>query len=133
MKKLLFFAVACLIAACSGKTEKVALEEMKFQKGIFITPETKVVDICFENGESPYFDVYMTKGTPEENVIWFSFFNAADIDNGQVRPGCRPCRYYQVVIPSTETAKSWGYGGMVTTRKDGGEHRVTWNFVNQPD
>ena len=105
---------------------------MKCTQGIFITPDTKVVDICFENGESPYFDVYMTTGSEKDNIVWFAFFNAADIDNGRVLPGSRPCRYYQVVIPSSETAQSWGYGGLATTTKSGNIHQISWNLVNQP-
>lgn len=127
--------VCLILASCNnGKREETSkTSEVKLQKGIFISPETEVVDITFSEGESPYFDVYMFSASENDNIIWFSFYKADDIVDGIVKNGALPCRYYQVIIPGGERAKSWGYGEIVTTRKDGSEHKIGLRLVNQPN
>ena len=135
MKKVLFFAMLCLfLASCNnGKREEAArTSEVKLQKGIFTSSETQSVDIAFSKGESPYFDVYMFNATENDHIIWFSFYKTDDVVDGTVRQGALPCRYYQVIIPVGERAKNWGYGEIVTTRKDGSEHTIKVRLVNQP-
>jgi len=139
MKKvLLFVAVATLImgvSSCknSGNTNTTDPSEEKFEKGIYTTAQTKVVEIEFQEGESPYFDVQMLTGNADDRIVWVSFYKKDDVNkNGEIRKGSVPCRYYQVVLPRNEKVKSWGYGPIVTTRPDGSEHTIKLTLVNQP-
>ena len=135
MKKTIFLiALTAIVASCGSKDAKKSyLSELKTENGIYTTPETEVVDIEFKEGESPFFDVYMTTGEPQDRTLWFSFYTKADIkETGEIKKGAMPCRYYQVVFPHGETAKSWGHGPLVLSREDGTEHIIKFRLINQP-
>jgi len=133
MKKLFFFAIVCaLFVSCDTGNNKKVLPAIEFDKGILTTSDTELIEIRFEEGESPYFDNYMDTGTENDHIVWFAFYKANDIDNGRVKQGAMPCRYYQVILPNGEKAKSWGYGPIITLRPDGTEHEIAIELVNQP-
>ena len=135
MKKIVFVALVAAVmsvfCACGDNAAKPA--EEKFEKGIFTTSATEMVEIFFQEGESPYFGVSMRTGSAKDNIVWISFYRAGDVDkNGNVKQGAIPSRYYQIMLPPHEVAKKWGYGPIVTQREDGTEHEIRLKLINQP-
>ena len=132
MKNFIYLLIAVIFISCGDKRPPQN-PEMKVPSGIYTTPETKVVEIEFKEGESPYFGVSMQTGSANDRIVWFAFYKASDIEGNVVKQGATPCRYYQVALPYGEVAEHWGYGPITTRTADGRKHTIEIKLVNQPE
>ncbi|MBE6452478.1 MAG: hypothetical protein E7012_03195 [Alphaproteobacteria bacterium] len=133
MKQLIFILVIMLTACTNNGVSDSTKEELKGENWISLNSQSDSVDIYFKDGESPFFDMYMFDGTPEDKIITFAFYKAGDVTRkGEVKSGCTPCRLFNITIPLDEVIEDWSKSPIITRRKDGSYHKIKIKLVNQP-
>lgn len=136
MKNIFFLAVLLVLTACSNGSDSVSKtesHEIILENGVILSSKSENVDITFKEGESPFFNMYMSTGAPSDKIVYFAFYKAEDVSlKGEVLRGARPCRLFQILIPSEEVIEDWSKSPLVTIREDGTKHEIKIRLINQP-
>ena len=121
-----------MLTACTNKSE-TRMGELMGENWIILNSQSDSVDIHFKDGESPFFEISMLTGSPDERSVYFHFFKNEDVSSeGKLRPGAAACRIYVISVPLHEVIEDWGGSTIITRRKDGSKHEIKIKLVNQP-
>lgn len=122
-----------MLTACTNNSGSSSEKELRGENWIVLSAQSDSVDIYFKEGESPFFEMSMLTGAPDDRDVNFCFFKKEDVSSkGELRPGATTCRIYVVSIPLHEVIENWSGSPLVTRRKDGTKHEIKINLVNQP-